>query len=74
MAKSAITGSAIPVERQRIEVTDARGAERVGLIWMLGISTSLAAMMLIGVWAFNSDHMNSASHNDNPTSAAIGAS
>ena len=37
---------------------------------MLVISTSFAAVILMGIWAFNSHHMNSASHNDNPTSAA----
>jgi hypothetical protein len=70
MAKSGITASDIHGERQWIEVTDARGAQRVGLIWMLVISTSFAAVILMGIWAFNSHHMNSASHNDNPTSAA----
>ena len=38
---------------QTISVDDARGAQRVGLIWMLVVSTVLAAVLLIGFWAFN---------------------
>ena len=38
---------------QTISVDDARGAQRVGLIWMLLISTVLAAVLLLGFWAFN---------------------
>ena len=38
---------------QTIGVDDARGAQRVGLIWMLVISTALAAVLLLGFWAFN---------------------
>ena len=38
---------------QTIGVDDARGAQRVGLIWMLVISTALAALLLLGLWAFN---------------------
>jgi hypothetical protein len=70
MAKSPSTTSNIQREHQWIEVTDARGAQRVGLIWMLVTSTGMAATILIGIWAFNSHHMNSARHNDNPTSVA----
>lgn len=39
--------------------TEARGGQRVGLIWMLVISTALAAIALVGYWAINSRHMNS---------------
>ena len=38
---------------QKISVNDARGAQRVGLIWMLVVSTVLAVVLLIGFWAFN---------------------
>ncbi len=44
---------------QTIGVTDARGARRVGLIWMLVISTALAVIAVLGVWALNIQRLNS---------------
>ena len=42
---------------QTIEMTDARGAQRVGLIWVLGISMILAVVALFGYWALDSHHL-----------------
>jgi hypothetical protein len=44
-----------------ISTTSARGARRVGLIWVLAISTVLAALALLGYSTLNSRHMNTSS-------------
>lgn len=48
-----------------IEATKARGGRGVGLIWMLGISTVLAVLALLAIWAVNSGRLHGASQ-DNP--------
>lgn len=45
-------------EGQAISETDARGAiTGTGTIWILVISTALAIIALLGLWAFNSRDM-----------------
>jgi len=44
---------------QTLGVQDARGAQRVGLIWVLVISTLLAAAVLFAFWMFTSGKMSS---------------
>jgi len=41
----------------KIAATRARGARRVGLIWMLVISTAAAALVLLGLWAVESGRL-----------------
>ena len=55
---------------QTIGVEDARGAQRVGLIWMLVISTALAAVLLIGLWAFNFGNLKASQDNVDARTAA----
>jgi hypothetical protein len=45
---------------QEIGVTEARGGQRVGLIWVLVISLGLAVVGLLGYSTLNSGHMNTA--------------
>ena len=46
-----------------VTVTEARGAERTGRnIWILVISTVLAAVVLLGYWLIHAPHMSSISH------------
>ena len=47
-------------EGPQIEMTRARGAERVGFIWVLLISMALAWVVLFGYWALESHHLASA--------------
>ncbi len=70
MAIPEITRPDETAEGPTIEVTDARGARRVGLIWMLVVSTALAALVLLGIWAFDSHHLSKVSASDNPGLAA----
>ena len=66
MAEPEITKPDEQAEGPAIEVTKARGARRVGLIWMLVISTALAALVLLAIWAFDSHHLSKAGRRDNP--------
>jgi hypothetical protein len=47
-------------EHGQIEMMRARGAQRVGFVWILLISTVLAAVVLFGYWAIESGHLASA--------------
>lgn len=54
-----VTGATGP----EVSVTEARGAERTGRnIWILVISTALAAVLLIGYWLLHAPHMANISH------------
>ena len=46
-----------------VSATDARGAARTGRnIWILVISTALAAVLLLGYWLFHAPHMATVTH------------
>lgn len=49
-----------------LDVTHARGARRVGLIWMLIASTALAVIALFGAWAFHAPQLSRANLQDPP--------
>ena len=54
-----ISGAAGP----ELSATEARGAERTGRnIWILGISTLLAVVLLIGYWLIHAPHMAGINH------------
>jgi len=58
---------------QTLGEQDARGAQRVGLIWVLVISTLLAAAVVFGLWMYNSGRMNSAQQEINAREPAAAA-
>lgn len=64
---------AAPPAETTLTPTEARGGQRVGLIWMLVISTALAAIALLGFWAINSHHMNSAQASTDASKASAAA-
>jgi len=56
-----------------IEMTRARGAQRVGFIWILLISMALAWMALFGYWAIDSHHLATAREGPKAPAAAFTA-
>ena len=60
-----------PAEGQHISVTDARSAiTGTGTIWILIISTSLAVVVLLGLWAMNSRDLLALDPGGNPAKTA----
>ena len=62
---------ATPIDKRttggNIGVTKARGATRVGLIWMLVISTAAAVVVVFGIWAIESGRLASSEKHSGPT-------
>ena len=60
---SASAASGAGVGESDVSVTEARGAMRNGrTIWILVISTTLAAVVLLGYWLLHASHMATVTH------------
>ena len=61
-----------PTRPTTLDPEAARGARKVGFIWILGVSTTLAIVAMLGFWAFSMGAL-SDSQADSDTSKAAAA-
>jgi hypothetical protein len=60
--------------QRKLEATDARAGQRVGLIWVLGISTALAVAGVLGYWLLSSGGLSATERKSDAREAASAAS